>query len=331
MPSETADHIRTDHQCISWECGDRGPNPRRKRFVSSAVPPRQSLTIIVHRKCFFRISEQQCSVILDLLSVDFKHCSLGHFLNSDRAEQFRRCFPQHSKTCITGILNGLALDYLSTIILVVGLDITFLIAHLCVARSVWHWEPWACLAHWRRADRSPRIFTELKSIAEFDLRAFRRKQAVPHCIGRELPNGDDPRTDQRKGVDSNFLTAKQGRLLHQPHSFSTPRCRGVGTPLCGRPAGFLSLGTVGQWPPATLPWRTVRKGGDPKTDQEGTTRTPGWQPEENHQCTPKGRDHVVQRSQCIQGLCDFHLLDQQARRTPFVFCSNFDLQVPFHC
>ena len=59
----------------------------------------------------------------------------------------------------TGILNGLALDYLSTINPVVVLDITFLIAHLCVARSVWHWEPWACLAHWRRADRSPRIFT----------------------------------------------------------------------------------------------------------------------------------------------------------------------------
>ena len=70
-----------------------------------------------------------------------------------------------------GILNGLALDYLSTIIPVVGLDITLLIAHLCVARSVWHWEPWACLAHWRRADRPPRIFTVLKSIAEFDLRA----------------------------------------------------------------------------------------------------------------------------------------------------------------
>ena len=27
-------------------------------------------------------------------------------------------------------------------------------------------------------------------------------------------------------------------------------------------------------------WRTVRKGGDPRTDQEGTTRTPGWHPEE---------------------------------------------------
>ena len=39
---------------------------------------------------------------------------------------------------------------------------------------------------------------------------------------------------------------------------------------------------MGQWPPATFkPWRTVRKGGDPKTDQEGTTRTPGWHPEEN--------------------------------------------------
>ena len=60
------------------------------------------------------------------------------------------------QSAATGILNGLALDYLSTIIPVVGLDITFFIAHLCVARSVWHWEPWACLAHWRRIDRSPR-------------------------------------------------------------------------------------------------------------------------------------------------------------------------------
>ena len=40
-----------------------------------------------------------------------------------------------------------------------GLDITFLIAYLCVARSVRHWEPWACLAHCRRAGRSQMIFT----------------------------------------------------------------------------------------------------------------------------------------------------------------------------
>ena len=34
---------------------------------------------------------------------------------------------------------------------------------------------------------------------------------------------------------------------------------------------------------ATCPvqWRTERKGGDPITDQEETTRTPGWHPEEN--------------------------------------------------
>ena len=41
-----------------------------------------------------------------------------------------------------------------------------------------------------------------------------------------------------------------------------------GHPLCGRPAGYLPPGTVGQWPPATLKWRTVFKGGDPITDQE---------------------------------------------------------------
>ena len=54
-----------------------------------------------------------------------------------------------------------------------------------------------------------------------------------------------------------------------------------------------------------MQWRTVRNCGDPKTDQEGTTRTPGWHPEENAtqlpeevlsyqrgllQCTAKGRD-----------------------------------------
>ena len=50
---------------------------------------------------------------------------------------------------------------------------------------------------------------------------------------------------------------------------------------------------------ATCPvhWRTVSKGGDPRTDQEGTTRTPGWHPEEEvlsnqrglRKRTPKGR------------------------------------------
>ena len=76
-----------------------------------------------------------------------------------------------------------------------------------------------------------------------------------------------------------ILTAKQGRLLHQRHSFSTPRCRGVGT-LVGRPADYLPPGTVGQWLPVPVQWRTVSKGGDPKTDHVGTTRTPGWHPEE---------------------------------------------------
>ena len=40
---------------------------------------------------------------------------------------------------------------------------------------------------------------------------------------------------------------------------------------------------------------------------------------------------VVQRNQHIQDLSDLCVLDQQAKRTLFVFCSNFDLQVPIHC
>ena len=35
----------------------------------------------------------------------------------------------------------------------------------------------------------------------------------------------------------------------------------------------------------SVQWRTVRKGGDPKTDQQGTTRTPGWHPKETEALT----------------------------------------------
>ena len=40
---------------------------------------------------------------------------------------------------------------------------------------------------------------------------------------------------------------------------------------------------------ATCPvqWRTVHEGGDPKTDEEGTTRTPGWHPEETEALTAR--------------------------------------------
>ena len=44
------------------------------------------------------------------------------------------------QSAATDILNGLAL----------GLDIMFLIAYRCVACSVRHLEPWACLAHCRQ-------------------------------------------------------------------------------------------------------------------------------------------------------------------------------------
>ena len=118
----------------------------------------------------------------------------------------------------------------------------------------------------------------------------RWKQAVPRW--KRVTEGRRPKNRSLKGGSlvspglasqrDRFLTAKQGRLLHQRHSFSRrPDAVGWAPSSCGRSAGYLPPGTVGRWPPATLQCRTVHKGGDPKTDQEGTTRTPGWHPEEN--------------------------------------------------
>ena len=61
--------------------------------------------------------------------------------------------------------------------------------------------------------------------------------------GRELPKGDDPRTDQWKGGSlvspglasqrDRFLTAKQGRLLYQRHCSRRPDAVGW-APLVGQ-------------------------------------------------------------------------------------------------
>ena len=48
-----------------------------------------------------------------------------------------------------------------------------------------------------------------------------------------------------------------------------------GHSLCGRPAGYLPPGTVGQWPSCHLTMADRVKGGDPKTDQEGDDSDPG--------------------------------------------------------
>ena len=42
-----------------------------------------------------------------------------------------------------------------------------------------------------------------------------------------------------------------------------------GHPLCGRPAGYLPPGTVGQWPPATLQWRTESRAATQKPTRRG--------------------------------------------------------------
>ena len=65
-----------------------------------------------------------------------------------------------------------------------------------------------------------------------------------------------------------FPTAKQGRLLHQRHSSSTPKCRGMGTLRDGKQARLLPPSGEGD-SMASYPgqWRTVHKSGDSKTDQ----------------------------------------------------------------
>ena len=96
------------------------------------------------------------------------------------------------QSAATGILNCLALDYLSTIIPVVGLDITFLTAHLCVARSVWHWDPGVCLAHWRRADKSTSIFTARNILTCCQMLSMRRSvshDAELKSIGAQIDVG----------------------------------------------------------------------------------------------------------------------------------------------
>ena len=60
----------------------------------------------------------KCSVLrrlISLVSVDFKHCaSYGlafvNFLNFDRPEQLRRCFPQYARTCIPGCQRPVMVD-----------------------------------------------------------------------------------------------------------------------------------------------------------------------------------------------------------------------------
>ena len=122
--------------------------------------------------------------------------------------------------------------------------------------------------------------------------------------------GDDPRTDQRKGVHS-YLPGwhpketasklpSRARLLESTplRVAQKPWC---GHPRCGRPADYLPSGTVSQWPPATLQWRTEQKGGNPKTGHptKETTRTAGWHPEEKEAQLPLVSKRYSRTSVCI--------------------------------
>ena len=71
--------------------------------------------------------------------------------------------------------------------------------------------------------------------------------------------GDDPRTDQaQRGLTQNSRAGIPKRKRPNCHC-KTPRSRGVGTPRVCRPADYLPLGTVGQWPPAAGQWWIVKR------------------------------------------------------------------------
>ena len=86
---------------------------------------------------------RSCLLLSSVLFLTFMTTRLFQFRFAD-AEQywlitftFFRC-QRMKQSAATGILNGLALDYLSTIFLIMGLDIMFLIAYRCVACSMRH-------------------------------------------------------------------------------------------------------------------------------------------------------------------------------------------------
>ena len=63
-----------------------------------------------------------------------------------------------------------------------------------------------------------------------------------------------------------------------------------GHPLCGRPAGYLSPGTVGQWPPATLQWRTESRAATRKPNRRGRLGPPAGIPKRKlHNCQRQKR------------------------------------------
>ena len=102
-----------------------------------------------------------------------------------------------------------------------------------------------------------------------------------------MAKGDDPKTDHRGGFTrisrvspglasqrDRFLTAKQGRLLHQRHSFVTPRSREVGTPSW---AGPLTTSLRGLWASGYLPRAMAdrARGRRPENRPRGDDSDPG--------------------------------------------------------
>ena len=79
--------------------------------------------------------------------------------------------------------------------------------------------------------------------------------------GRELPKGDNPKR-QLSNCQAGPTASSTPLLLNAQIPLG-------GHPLCGRPAGYLPPGTVGQRPPATIQWRTESRAATRKPTRRG--------------------------------------------------------------
>ena len=129
-----------------------------------------------------------------------------------------------------------------------------------------------------------------KSISEFDLRAFRRKHEVPRwkrvTEGRRRKN----RTETGGWLKFPGLATQRDSFRADCFINVTPSRRpdAVGwAPSVWQARWLPPSGDCGSVASCHLTMADRVKGGDPKTDQEGTTRTPGWHPEEKAPQLPK--------------------------------------------
>ena len=88
-------YSRTPHTCALSHLYSLAPIDPLTCYSSTKI------FLYTLHKCFCCISEQQCCMRTSNFCTSYGSAFVT-FLNSDRAEQFRRCFPQYARACVPG-------------------------------------------------------------------------------------------------------------------------------------------------------------------------------------------------------------------------------------